>query len=510
MPGHATLSDRIESVLSGYESSRDRLADALLIQNKDVGSGSKAIENIGKLRESDCVAVVTGQQVGLFTGPLYTIYKALSAIRLAECLSNRNHKAVPVFWMATEDHDFREISKTAVIGRDGRLHEFSVSSDESEMKMSVGRMRIGKDIGGTIDQMLLELPATEFSQELEDVLRRTWTPGENFGRAFARLLNWLIGDRGLIFMCPLDSEIKKLSGPIYRRAIENSLEITSSAIERSNRLVQSGYHAQVHVSEDYFPLFLEESSGVRTALRRRKEGGFLTREGQEVLQESELIRISEEEPERLSPGVLMRPVVQDYLLPTVAYFAGAAEIAYFAQGSGAYGILGRTAPTVYHRQSFTLVEPRQAKTFDQFEISLEALFEGNDTLSPRIVESILNSDVADSFDSVEREITRQLEILEAKLSAVDPTLTENLEMRRRKIEYHLGVLRRKFHQAQLRKDDAAKRRLEDLFDSVLPHQHLQERTLNVCWLANRYGRSICDWIYEAVDLDDPDHRILYL
>ena len=510
LKGHTTLNDRIDSVLAGYEVDRDRLAESLLKQNIDLESGPKSIENIAKLRQADCVAVVTGQQVGLFSGPLYTIYKALSAIKLAECLTNRGFNAVPVFWMATEDHDFKEISKTSVTGRDGRLKDFSVSSPESESHFSVGRMTIGDDIVGTIESLLLELPATEFSKEIEEALRRTWKPGENFGRAFARFLNWVLGDRGLVFLCPLEDEIKKLSAPIYRKAIENASELTNAAIERSQRLVQSGKHAQVHISEDYFPLFIEEQNGARTALRRRGDGVLITREGKSTLDEKELLQIADDHPEKLSPGVLLRPVVQDFLLPTLAYFAGAAEIAYFAQGSGAYEILGRVAPTVYHRQSFSLVEPRHAKTFDQLDLSLKSLFEGKDILSPRIVESILNSDVAETFDSVESEVLRQLEILETKLSEVDPTLTENLEMRRRKIEYHIGALRRKFHQAQLRKDDAMRKRLDDLFDAVLPNHHLQERTLNICSPLNRYGRSICDWIFEAIDLDDPDHRILYL
>lgn len=510
LKGHATLSDRIKPILERYEVDRNKLADALLAQNRDLESGPKALENIAKLRDKDCVAVVTGQQVGLFTGPLYTVYKALSAIKLAECLSNRGFKAVPIFWMATEDHDFEEISKTSVIGRDGRLRGFTVSSPESELHASVGRMTIGGDVSKTIEELMMELPATEFSKEIEEALRRTWKPGENFGRAFARLLNWMIGDRGLVFMCPLDPEIKKLSGPIYRKAIENAKQLTDLAIKRSAELVEKGYHAQVHVSEDYFPLFYETESGTRTALRRSADGGFVTREGNVAFQEADLFRIAERDPERLSPGALLRSIVQDYLLPTVAYFAGAAEIAYFAQGSGAYELLGRTAPTVYHRQSLTLIEPRHAKTFDQFGLTLEGLFEGVETVSPRIVESILNSDVASTFDSVEREVMGQLDVLNSKLAGVDPTLTENLEMRRRKIEYHLKALRHKFHQAQLRKDDAARKRIEALFDSVLPGDHLQERTLNICSVVNRYGRSVCEWIYEAIDLDDSEHRILYL
>jgi bacillithiol biosynthesis cysteine-adding enzyme BshC len=510
LKGHASLTDRIGSIIAGYEIDRDRLADSLLRQNIDLGSGQKSIENISKLRQQDCVAIVTGQQVGLFSGPLYTIYKALSAIKLAECLTKRGFNVVPVFWMATEDHDFKEISRTSVTGRDGRLKEFSVSSPESESHFSVGRMTIGDDVSEAIESLFLELPATEFSKGIEEALRSTWKPGENFGRAFARFLNWVLGDRGLVFICPLEAEIKKLSAPIYRRAIENASALTSRAIDRSHRLVQSGSHAQVHISEDYFPLFIEEESGARTALRRKDDGTLVTREGMSTLDERELLQIADDHPERLSPGVLLRPVVQDFLFPTLAYFAGAAEIAYFAQGSGAYEILGRVAPTVYHRQSFSLIEPRHAKTFDQFNISLKSLFEGKDVLAPRIVESILNSDVAGTFDSVESEVLRQLEILESKLSEVDPTLTENLEVRRRKIEYHIGTLRRKFHQAQLRKDDAMRRRLDELFDAVLPDHHLQERTLNVCSLLNRYGSSICDWIFEAIDLDDPDHRILYL
>ena len=206
----------------------------------------------------------------------------------------------------------------------------------------------------------------------------------------------------------------------------------------------------------------------------------------------------------------MRPVVQDYLLPTAGYFGGGAEIAYFAQNSVLYEVLQRPVTPILHRQSFTIIEAKHARTLKKYDLDLTRLFDGFENVLPAIVEKYLNRETARDFAEAEEIINTQLNRLDQNLSRTEPTLSENLATRRRKILYHIGALRTKFHYAQIRKDETIQRQIEAAFTALLPHHALQERTLNVLTFLNAHGLYFIDWIYEAIDLDDKGHRIIYL
>lgn len=507
---HTDISSRIPSVLGSYEVDRSALCDALKDLNVASGCGQKTLENIELLREQDCVAVVSGQQAGLFTGPLFTIYKALSAVKLTKCLRDRGVKAVPVFWIATEDHDFDEVSRTSFLDKEGGLSRIEVRPADRQEGIPVGRVRLDGSVDDAVTQLFDGLPQTEFTGELREMISSSWKSGECFGDAFARLLTSLFADYGLIMLCPLDNELKKLAAPIYARAIERSSEVVGALRARSSQLESDGYHAQVHIGEDYFPLFWQGDDGTRKALKRTEGGRFSTKDNSVTFSVEQLAEIARLEPWRFSPSVVLRSVVQDYLLPTVAYFGGAAEIAYFAQSGEVYRVLDRPVTPIIHRESFTVVEPKHRKTLAKYGLEIEDLFEGLEKIYPRIVETHLNREGAEVFGEVQSSIAAELDRLERTMTAVDATLRDNLEKRRRKIMYHLDVLRSKFNAAQMRKDDAVRAQVESMFASLLPERHLQERSLNIAYFFNRYGRSFIDWVYEAIDLDDKDHRILYL
>ena len=224
----------------------------------------------------------------------------------------------------------------------------------------------------------------------------------------------------------------------------------------------------------------------------------------------ELAELAETEPHRFSPSVVLRSVVQDYLLPTICYFGGAAEIAYFAQSGEVYRILERPVTTIFHRQSFSFIESKHAKTLERFDLTLQDLFAGEEKLIPEIVEKYLASETAKVFAEVEENINAELHKLEQSLFAIDQTLGENSIRSRQKIFYHIDAMRKKFHKAQVRKDETVKRQIETAFVSLLPHKHLQERTLNIATLFNKHGGYVIDWIYDSIDLDDKGHRIIYL
>ncbi|HQX54814.1 MAG TPA: bacillithiol biosynthesis cysteine-adding enzyme BshC [Pyrinomonadaceae bacterium] len=504
------IASLVPGVLANHKADRNVLADALAEINIKFGAGHKTLKNIESLRSPDTVAVVTGQQAGLFSGPLYTIYKAMSAIRQVERLREQGVNAVPVFWVATEDHDFEEVSKTYVIDRQGELYESKTEPSHCYEDLPVGYVKLDSSIKEGIADLIAALSPTEFTAEVRHLIEDSWRPDDYFGDAFGKLLTHLLGDYGLIILCPLHPKLKRLAAPIYVEAIRSSAEIVDALRKRSDELVESGYAAQVLVGEDYFPLFWQAENDTRNALKRTDAGTFRKKDGSREFTLEELAQIAESEPERFSPSVVLRSVAQDYILPTVCYFGGAAEIAYFAQSGEVYRILDRTLTLILHRQSFTFVESKHAKTLSKYGLQLARLFEGFEELLPGIVEKYLNSDSARVFAEVEEAINTQLNRLDQDLSQIDTTLAENLAKRRRKIIYHIGALRNKFYNVQVRKDAVIRQQIEGLFTALLPHKHLQERALNITYFLDRFGLNFIDWIYNAVDLDDRAHRVIRL
>lgn len=507
---HTKISQRIPEVLQNYQTDRNLLCDVLLEMNGSCAGSEKTLENIKLLRDADTVAVVSGQQAGLFTGPLYTIYKALSAVKMTECLKGRGFKAVPVFWIATEDHDFLEVSNAFVINKNGELAELRHEPKRCYENLPVGYVKVDDSIKQTIDELFQNLPHTEFTDELRGMIEKSWESGVDFGDAFARMLTNIIGKYGIILLCPLDERLKKLAAPVYVDAIKKSDEIVSALQKRSEELVSEGYHAQVLVGDDYFPLFYQAKNRTRHALKKTANGTYKTKGIEREFTLAELAELAESEPRRFSPSVVLRSVVQDYLLPTVAYFGGAAEIAYFAQSAEVYRILERPITTILHRQSFTFIESKHAKTLEKYGLTLLDLFQGEENLFTQIVEKYLNKNTAQVFAEVEERINTELNRLDQNLVEIDVTLADNLARRRQKIIHHLGAMRRKFHYAQIRRDETVNRQLETAFATLLPHKHLQERTLNIATVLNKYGLYAIDWIYNSIDLDDKGHRVIYL
>lgn len=506
---HTQIADRIPEVLANHKADRLLLCDALEETNRKFGATDKTLENIKLLREPDTVAVVTGQQAGLFSGPLYTIYKALSAIRMVDCLRGRGFKAVPVFWVATEDHDFEEVSHTSFLSKKGTVLNISNEPKRCYDNLPVGYVKLDDSIDETLDELFRSITPTEFTNELRSLMTESWRSGEYFGDAFGVQLTRLLGRYGLIILCPLNNALKQLAAPVYVEAIKKSSEIVGALQERSRLLESEGYAAQVLIGDDYFPLFWQARDDTRNSLKKSKEGTFKTKDGTREFTLHELAEIAAHEPYRFSPSVVLRSVVQDYILPTVCYFGGAAEIAYFAQSGEVYRILDRPVTPIIHRQSFSIIETKHAKTMGRYDLEFTDLFAGLESLLPEIVEQYLNKGTAAIFADVEEKINTELHRLDENLSGVDPTLVENLAKRRRKILYHIAALRNKFHHVQLRKDETINRRLESLFASLLPGGALQERSLNIGYFLNRYGPNFTDWIYRAADLDDVGHRLLY-
>jgi bacillithiol biosynthesis cysteine-adding enzyme BshC len=390
---HHELADRRTRVLDNYATDRDALCDALAGMNSSWGASDETLENVRRLRSRDSVAVVSGQQVGLFTGPLYTLYKALSAVKLAACLTARGTDAVPVFWMASEDHDWEEVREAQVIACDGRLASVSVPDSLHREGEQVGGVVYDETVEDAAKRVFDLLPSSEFLPDVERLLRECYHGGRTSSEAFARMLSALTAKYGLVLLDPVDARLKRLAAPLYSDAARKGSEIAAATDARSRELEAAGYHAQVHTSPDAFPLFLIDD-GARRALTRTGAGRYRAKGTEHDWTAEELAALALSEPERFSPNVTLRAVVQDYLLPTIAYFGGAAEVAYFAQTAESYRVLGRPATPILHRASLTVVERRTARTLTRYGLKLEDFFGGFDSVIARVVEQYLGTELA--------------------------------------------------------------------------------------------------------------------
>jgi bacillithiol biosynthesis cysteine-adding enzyme BshC len=513
---HYDLPDRRDRVLAHYRTDRARLCATLEKMNRSWGASEKTIQHIARLGESDCIAVVTGQQAGLFSGPLYTIYKALSAIKLAECLTQRGVKAVPVFWIASEDHDFEEVATAEFINRDCTLSSASVAGETHRDGMPVGSVTLDETIRGVVDDLLRSLPQTEFAGELRSLLHDSYSPQQRFSDAFARMMARLTAVRGLILLDPLDANLKQMAAPLYAEAARRAPEIAQAIVNRSRELVEAGYHAQVTPSENAFPLFLHDANGARRALLRNANGEYGQKPDRaggspgEQFSTDELAELALREPNRFSPNVTLRAVVQDYLLPTIAYYGGSAEVAYFAQTSEVYRILDRPVTPILARRSLTFVEKHTWRSLERYGVRLQDFFAGSDHVIGRVVEKYLSKETAETFEHTTESFNRELDVLQDQLRRADPTLADALDKGRRKINYQIDGLRTRFNRSQIARDEAVRRQLEHAFDLLYPQKTLQERHINITSFIARHGLYFIDWIFDAIELETNDHNVVYL
>lgn len=402
---------------------RAALVEALAEQNG--GHASLAL----LARRGTCV-VATGQQVGLFSGPAYTIYKALTAAKLARQLTGQGIPAVPVFWMATEDHDLEEVNHCWAF--DVAHHPLRIEAATSgHAQEPVGRVPVG---GAPVEELRRVISDFPFAGEVLAMAEEAYAPGSAFGEAFASLLKRLLAGHGVLLLDPLQPAVRKLAAPLLRRAAEAAPSLAELLLNRKSQLEAAGYHAQVHVEEGSSLLFLLEG-GRRLPLR-----GQDARLG------------AADRAEDLSPNALLRPVVQDYLLPTVASVMGPAEVAYMAQAQVLYRELLGRQPVVVSRASFTLADARCGKLMDRYGLSLPSFFQGEEAVRTRIAQKLVPPALEQSLEETASTTDDRLERLRADLMGFDPTLAEAMDRSRRKILYQIRKLARKAGREALRRD----------------------------------------------------------
>jgi bacillithiol biosynthesis cysteine-adding enzyme BshC len=468
---------------------RAALVSALCEQNGD----DPLLE---RLSRPGSVAVVTGQQVGFLSGPAYTIYKALTAVRLAERLSTQGIDAVPIFWLATEDHDFAEVNHAWVYNADHHPSRLDcVASPENNQP--VGGIVLGSFDWAALETALQGLP---YAGDVLQQARQAYAPGRTLGQAFRDLLSTLLGSHRMLFVDPLADPIRRLAAPLLHDAVAEERQLKQALLDRNKELTDAGYHAQVHVDAKTSLVFLLE--GGRRQTLRLQNGNYIA--GGRVLSHAEL----ESRAEHLSPNALLRPVVQDYILPTVAYVGGPAELAYLAQSQVLYRTLLGRQPVALHRTGFTVLDSRSRKLLDRYDLCLPDFFHGEEPLRSRIAARLVPATIQTLLAETKAAATGAIHRLSGELEHFDPTLAIAAERSRRKMEYQVQKVERKVARQILVRDQRAMRDAASLNGLLYPHKHLQERLYSILPLAAQHGPDFPARIYEHVQLDCPDHQMV--
>ena len=489
--------------MSKFSPPRAEMAEILARQNRAFGCGEPTLANIQRLSEPGTFAVVTGQQVGLFSGPAFTLYKALTTVRLARSLSEQGLPSVPVFWLATEDHDLEEVSEGTIFDEEYNLVSLRDNGDRPSPRSPVGEVRHTDEISAAITQMEALLPEGESRSRLIKDLRECYVPGATWGESFARFMTRLFGRWGVILLNPLDEAVHRLGSRVYQQALGQAAELRTGVVESSLNLVQRGYHAQVHVGEDSTLLFVARH-GDRLALHQR-DGKFLI-DGTEEISLASLQALLAKEPLNFSANVLLRPLVQDSLLPTLAYVAGPSELAYLGQARSLYGALGRPQPVVFPRAAFTLLDSRTDRLMEKYKLGLEDVLRGEEHLGQTIAAAASTESWSEHFDQGERELERLLDRLQGDIEKLDPTLLDTLHHVKEKIQYQMERLRGKLTRAALGRSELLVRHVQAITRFVLPHKDLQERRVGGAYFLGRAGYEVLDRLLAQVQVGCSDHQ----
>lgn len=448
---------------------------------------------------------MTGQQVGLFTGPGYALYKALTAIRLAEALSQSGIEAVPIFWMASEDHDWEEIDHADLPDSEGNLRRFQYQVEPEWQGAPVGNLSLAPSIQTLLEEFAAVLPDSEFKPDFIEMAGRHYRPGNTFAKAFGGLLAELFHGLGLVVMDPSDFGFKRRAVPLFEQVIVNAPSLRRMLREQGERIQAAGYSPQVQWDEESLPLFLVEKDKRRLLLQ--DGNGFRLKGSEPSFSREQLLSRLTESPADFSPNVLLRPLYQDLLLPTCAYVGGPAEIAYFAQVAALYQWRGQSMPAVIPRASFTVIERKVQRILEKAGLDFLDLFSGFEECLKRVIEKSLGVESTQLLNQLEQQFGQMLDNLEPALRTVDPTLVEALKNSRGKILHQVSSLRNRLISAHARQNEVLTRQLSRAFNLLYPSKNYQERYINSFYFLSRYGRDFMMSLHESIDLESGDHQL---
>jgi bacillithiol biosynthesis cysteine-adding enzyme BshC len=475
---------------------RDARARALSMIQAPAGPGAARLE---RFVDEGGYFVTTGQQPGLFTGPLFSLYKALTAIRLSQELESLLERPVlALFWVASEDHDWDEADHTHLLDVQNEIRTLRIPPQDGPPNRPLHRILLREGLPETVEAFLQALPETDFSPPLFDLLRNAYVPGSTLPQGFHAVLAELLKDLPIVFVDSANPELKAASLPILFRELEEAEEHELLLSRVASHLELEGYHVQVPILKEGINLFLEGVEG-RDRLYRDGEGVRLNRAGTRMGLE-EVRSMALQDPSLLSPNVLLRPVVESSLFPTLSYVAGPGELAYFGQLRELFQAHGLSMPIVYPRHSATLIEGKVGKVLTKFHRTPESLARPHHELAAEIALEELPPEVRRALGEIRGSLGKGSGSLTKAVQEIDSTLKGPVNHARNTAFSAFDEAERKILQALKRQNEIALDQLEKAQRNLFPLGKPQERSLNVFYYLTRYGPELVSSLLNEFDV----------
>jgi bacillithiol biosynthesis cysteine-adding enzyme BshC len=487
-----------------HDRQRKEIAAVIAAQQERRLAPPRAREAARLLADPRTVAIVTGQQAGLFGGPLFTLLKALTALKLADQVGrDHNVPVVAVFWIDAEDHDWDEVRSCTVFDAELNPQTVALPARTHAEPSPVATITLDDSIQRTLNDLAGVLPDTAFRGELLAALQVAYAAGTGMADAFGRWVEHVLGDRGLVVYDSADPASKPLVSGVFTRELSMPGQTVRLASLAGSDLIARGYHAQVHAQDESAALF--RLDGGRRAIKKH-DGRFIV--GDEQFPTDALLKQATERPTSFSPNVLLRPVVQDTIFPTICYVAGPNELAYLGQLRGVYQHFGVPMPLMYPRASATILDSAAMRFQTKYKLPLEALQPQDEAALNELLRAQIPPAVEESFAAAARTIEAQMNQLIAAIPALDPTLEGAAKSTLSRMEHDLQTLHGKMIQAAKRRDETLRRQFMHARVLAFPGGHAQERTIGFVSFLNQYGPALVDRLDEELPLDLGRHWIV--
>jgi bacillithiol synthase len=480
------------------------IAAAISAQQARRGAPGESQSAAARLANADATAVVTGQQAGLFGGPLFTILKAITTIQLARRTERElGAPVVPVFWVDAEDHDWDEIASCTILDAQNQPRTITLAKPEGAGERPIATLTLDESVTAALAELEGALAQTEFTGWVLAGLRATYRPGVGVADAFARFLELLLGPHGLVVFDSSDHSVKPLLRNLFHHEVATPGRTAALATKAGEALSARGHSPQVVPQADSLSLF--RLDGTRKPIRIQGDG-FVA--GDQTFSANALAQEASSEPQHFSPNVLLRPLAQDTLFPTICYVAGPSELAYLGQLGEVYRHFNLPMPLIHPRATATLVDSATARFLQKYDVPFEDLQPQDEAALNRLLQAQLPPFVETSLTEAEDTIRRSMEHAVSAVTSVDPTLAGAARTTLGKMDHELKALRGKVIQAAKRRDETLRRQFIRAQSQTFPQGHPQERTLSVVYFLNLYGPALIERLMEELPIDLGKHWVL--
>ena len=499
---------KIEDKLDQYTFSgnRERTAEVLSDFNAQFDVGPAVNDNIRRLKREEAVTLVTGQQLGIYGGPMYTFLKALSTIHLARQLEQEfNKPVIPVFWLADEDHDYDEI-RSLQLPDQGHMVNLELPPRPSALP-PVSELPLPEELSGLRDQVRDKLLKTSYKDELWALLDSCFTPGKSFLKASGQFMSSLFSKHGLVLAGSNLSPVKQMARHCLKHSIAEADQIRAN-LNQQTSAISKEFHQQVHLYDSNL-FYLEREKG-RTKINRNGSG-WNTATGKHW-QTEELVREIEDHPEFFSPNVFLRPILQDILLPTVGYVAGPGETSYYGQMKEMYASFNLEMPAIFPRLSATLIEPAIERISKELPFSFHEYSHRIEDLETAYVDRTERTDIPALFDEWKQKTKAIVDERRKKIADIDSTLEKSVGKTSAQYFNELDKLQTKVYRAVKKRDQIQLNRVHRIKANWFPGRNMQERSMPGIFYMNKYGLDIWDYILEELDKNErfDQHKLIYL